>query len=172
MKTTLASLAVLAGVLCVGAASAQPAPMDMPGAAPSSPPALSGKLGRGRFARMDKDGDGKVTREEFIAFSDRMFDRIDANHTGQITKADLDAFQAKQEAVEAGRMMRAKGGGAGAEHEDKRLDKLSERLAGGGALTRQQWEAISARRFDRMDAAHQGYLTPDAFQKANPAPGA
>lgn len=47
-----------------------------------------------RFTRMDKDGDGVVSKEEFEACQKRkqnkhrMFDRIDANHDGQLTEQE------------------------------------------------------------------------------------
>jgi len=50
------------------------------------------------FARMDKDNDGKVTKEEFTG-KDQMFDRLDANGDGAIDKD------------EAGKMRRRPGGG-------------------------------------------------------------
>ena len=170
-KTLL--LAAAAGLFTAGAALAQlgPTPQMAPQAvpmagdpsamAPGAPPAAGfdkGGHGRGRFAQMDANGDGKVTQQEFVAFQDRMFDRVDVNHKGQIAKADVDAFMAQRQAEEAGRMTRGhggRGGGAG--------EKISDRLADGGVLTRAQWEGMSARRFARMDAAHLGYLTPDTL---------
>jgi len=163
--TKTAILAAAAALLLAGAAQAQPAsapgdPAAMTG--PTAQGAATGGHAHGRFAMMDADGDGKVTLAEFVAFSDKVFDRIDVAHKGQITKADVDAAIAQQEAAEAGRMTRGRGGRGGG-GEEGQLQKLSARLADGGALTRDQWETLSAERFAGMDTAHLGYLTADSF---------
>jgi Ca2+-binding EF-hand superfamily protein len=49
---------------------------------PIPPPGGSKHDGMGR--RMDPNGDGSVTREEFEARALKRFDRIDANHDGVI----------------------------------------------------------------------------------------
>lgn len=41
-----------------------------------------------RLARMDKDGDGKITREEFPG-PGRLFDRLDADRDGTISREEL-----------------------------------------------------------------------------------
>ncbi|MDE2620909.1 MAG: EF-hand domain-containing protein [Sphingomonadales bacterium] len=67
----------------------------------------------GGMARMmDSNGDGNVSRDEFVGGSLRRFDMIDADHDGQLTKAER---QAAMEAMRA-RMeerMRAMMGGNG-----------------------------------------------------------
>jgi len=164
--TKTAILAAAAALLLAGAAQAQPAsapgdPAAMTG--PTAQGAATGGHAHGRFAMMDADGDGKVTLAEFVAFSDKVFDRIDVAHKGQITKADVDAAIAQQEAAEAGRMTRGRGGRGGGGGEEGQLQKLSDRLADGAVLTRDQWDTLSAERFAGMDTAHLGYLTADSF---------
>lgn len=51
-----------------------------------------GKCGMGR---MDADGDGKVTREEFMQGHAAMFDKIDQNGDGVIDQAEREAHMAK-----------------------------------------------------------------------------
>ena len=41
------------------------------------------------FARMDKNGDGKLTQDEFDSRHDRMFDHMDKNKDGVITKDEV-----------------------------------------------------------------------------------
>ncbi len=46
----------------------------------------------GMMAHMaDANGDGKISRDEFVAAALHRFDRADANHDGQLTKAERDA---------------------------------------------------------------------------------
>ena len=51
-----------------------------------SGPALAEDMGQagGKKAYMDADGDGVVTRQEFIEGHEKMFDRLDANGDGVI----------------------------------------------------------------------------------------
>ena len=70
--------------------------------------------GAGRMARMmDANGDGKVSKDEFVAGTLRRFDMMDADHDGKLTRAE------RQEAIEQMRArmeaMRALGGGGGAD---------------------------------------------------------
>ncbi|WP_162916361.1 EF-hand domain-containing protein [Cohaesibacter haloalkalitolerans] len=47
------------------------------------------------FQRFDRDGDGKVTLEEFSAPATAQFDRLDANNDGKIDNTDRQARQAQ-----------------------------------------------------------------------------
>ena len=57
----------------------------------------AGKSGEGKcgMARMDADGDGKVTREEFMKGHEAMFDKIDQNGDGVIDQAEREAHMEK-----------------------------------------------------------------------------
>jgi hypothetical protein len=59
------------------------------------------------MTRIDTDGDGKLSKSEFTATALRRFDDADANHDGQLTKAERDA------AREAMRARRRDHGGGG-----------------------------------------------------------
>jgi hypothetical protein len=52
------------------------------------------------LARDDKDKDGKVSREEFSG-PKQLFDRLDANHDGSLTREEHEAFIAKVEGARA-----------------------------------------------------------------------
>jgi len=56
-----------------------------------------GKGGEGRcgMARMDADGDGKVTKEEFMQGHEVMFEKIDQNGDGVIDAAEREAHMNK-----------------------------------------------------------------------------
>jgi hypothetical protein len=50
--------------------------------------------GRG-LRRADANGDGVVTKDEYMAMQRSRFDMMDADHDGQLTKAERDAFRAQ-----------------------------------------------------------------------------
>lgn len=73
---------------------------------------IAGGMAGGMARMMDSNGDGKVSRDEFVGGTLRRFDMVDADHDGQLTKAER---QAAMEAMRA-RMeerMRAMMGGNG-----------------------------------------------------------
>jgi Ca2+-binding EF-hand superfamily protein len=58
-----------------------------------------------RFAAADKNGDGRLTKEEAQAgmpFVYKHFDEIDKNKSGSITLADIAAFAREQRAARKG----------------------------------------------------------------------
>ncbi|WP_242095792.1 MULTISPECIES: EF-hand domain-containing protein [unclassified Sphingomonas] len=76
-----------------------------------------------RFDRYDKDRDGKVTREEYLAARRKAFAKLDANHDGQLS---FDEWAVKAE---------AKFAGADADHS--------------GAMTPAEFAATAAKRSNR-----------------------
>ena len=118
----------------------------------------------------DPGGD-QISLQQFLARRDKIFDRIDANHDGQITSEEVAAFQAQLDNARAGAMIRsgrdrpADGGG-----QIERLAKLTTN----GPLTRAQWDAMMTRRFQRLDTAGTGYTTREQLRggarTAAPAP--
>jgi hypothetical protein len=72
--------------------------------------------GRGGMGRMmDANGDGKVTKDEFVTATLRRFDRMDADHDGQLTKAERQAAFAAMRARMEERMRAAAEGQMGAQ---------------------------------------------------------
>jgi Ca2+-binding EF-hand superfamily protein len=49
----------------------------------------AGMMGRGFFRMIDEDRDGKITKAEAVAASDKLFTRMDVNKDNQITIDDL-----------------------------------------------------------------------------------
>lgn len=43
---------------------------------------------------MDKDGDGRISRDEFVNSPSLLFGRADTNHDGQVDSAELASFKA------------------------------------------------------------------------------
>ena len=70
-----------------------------------------GKCGEGKcgMQRMDADGDGKVTRDEFMQGHEEMFTVIDANGDGVI---DVEEAAAHRAGRKPGCLMKNKGGAA------------------------------------------------------------
>lgn len=138
--STLAATAVLAAAAAASAA------------AQTQPPARRG-------------GDASVTLQQFLVERDRLFDRIDANHDGQITSDEVAAFGAQLETARAGAMIRS-----GRERPDggrqlKRLTALTEK----GPLTRARWEAMMTQRFQRLDTAGTGSISRAQLRGGEPA---
>ena len=57
-----------------------------------------GKGGEGKcgMARMDADGDGKVTKDEFMQGHEAMFEKIDQNSDGVIDQTEREAHMKKK----------------------------------------------------------------------------
>ena len=86
----LAAAATLGAVAAVGAAIAQPGHGAHGGA--GGPPMMM--MMHEHLAGLDKDGDGFITRDEFLAHPSDMFARLDTDHDGRISKIELAAMAA------------------------------------------------------------------------------
>ena len=96
MKNSLTLALVLACISTVAfaqtptpATATVQAPTAMPMPAPVDP--MKKHMDR-MFDEMDANHDGVITREESIAFSNKKFDERDTNHDGKVTRAEWDAF--------------------------------------------------------------------------------
>ena len=95
-------------------------PAELAAARPARPggearrPGRDGPRGGGMMRIMDANGDGKVSRDEFITGSLRRFDMMDADHDGQLTKAERQAaMEAMRARMEERMRERIQGGGDG-----------------------------------------------------------
>jgi Ca2+-binding EF-hand superfamily protein len=113
--------------------------------------AASGQAGR--FAAMDKDGDGKVSRQEFQGPAP-MFDRVDADKDGFITKAEVAAFRP------------GPGTPAQLAQRIKSMDKN-----GDGKTTREEFTGFGPN-FERADTNKDGVVDADELKRleSSPAP--
>ncbi len=105
-----------------------------------------------RLAAFDKDGDGKITRDEYQGNA-QLFDRLDKNGDGSIGRDELPKLPAtpkKGQARPAGAMA-------------DRLKAMD--TDGDGKLTRDEYQG-NAQLFDRLDQDSDGSLTGDELRSA------
>ncbi|MGE0583358.1 MAG: EF-hand domain-containing protein [Steroidobacteraceae bacterium] len=141
MKPTLLALALAAAPLAAHA--------DGPKMDPGRPMENDASLIR----HFDRDGDGRVSRQESIDAAvdraNRRFEQLDANKDGYLTQDEMNA---------ARKTMRERVKERAGEHW-KAADK-----DGDGAISRSEAEAgmpMLARRFDQLDANKDGKITRD-----------
>ena len=101
-------------------------------------------------ARMDTNGDAKVTLSEFKTARLSMMMRADANKDGKLTKAELEAGMAAMRQGGGG----GQGGGRGGGMMFAMMDANND-----GFLTRPEIEKMVERRFGRIDVKGDGSLS-------------
>jgi hypothetical protein len=120
------------------------------GASIISAPALAQVPGGG-FMQSDQ------TRQQAQQMADMMFQQLDANHDGVVTRAEADQAAAQFAAAHGGEGGR--GGG--------RVQRMIERVFGTAqSVTLQQFEAQTLARFDAQDLNHDGTVTSAERQQA------
>lgn len=159
----LAATLSLIAPLCSHAQTATepaPAPPAAPqAAAPDAPPPAMApgekpqRLPRDKFAQLDTNHDGAISREEAAAapMLSGKFDEIDTDHDGRVMPAELKAYAKTHRGG-------AKAGGI--------FSKMDSN--GDGVVTREEVAANPklARRFDAADADHDGRVTPEEAKAA------
>jgi hypothetical protein len=97
-----------------------------------------------------------MTRQQAQQRADRLFQRLDANHDGVLTR---------QEAEQAALQMGGQGGqgGRGGRFAARMVERL---FAAGDSVTQAQFDAQALARFDRQDLNHDGVVTADERQQA------
>lgn len=148
MRKTVLTLMLAAGAI-TSAASAQTNPVPAP-----RPP-----------MRQDANRDGVATRAEAIAQADARFAQMDTDHDGRVTGGEMRAYRAAvhDRMIASGRDVPVPPPGG------RKHDGMGRRMDpnGDGSVTREEFEARALKRFDRMDANHEG--TIDATERANAA---
>ena len=104
-----------------------------------------------RFAELDTDADGSVTREEFIASRGKMFEKRDRNSDGYLDKADVGKRAARRGGERIEQML---------EHLDVDKD---------GRVSRNEFVNEDAPLFTRADQDSNGVLDAAEIEKAKAA---
>lgn len=104
-----------------------------------------------RFAQMDTDADGSITRAEFIASRGVMFDKRDRNSDGYLDKADM------------GKRAARRGG--------ERIEQMLEHLDADkdGKVSRDEFVSAETPLFTRADQDANGILDAAEIEKAKAA---
>jgi hypothetical protein len=106
--------------------------------------------------KIDTDGDGTVSREEWIAFQDKVYGMLDKNKDGNV---DAKEFMSNKKEMASF----ATGGFAKGLQTMDMMHKIDAN--GDGMVTHDEFIAYQNKVFDAMDASsgHKGKLGPDAF---------
>jgi Ca2+-binding EF-hand superfamily protein len=117
--------------------------------------------GHGRlFEKMDANKDGKVTKAEADTARNAWFAKVDTNKDGFITKAEADKFRADRRG--------AKGKKADGKHRGKHRGHMFERLDTNkdGKISKAEASAKAARMFTMLDTNKDGVITRAEAQNA------
>lgn len=165
-KLTLSLIVGAASLATAGVAAAQHAPA--PKTHEMTRAAVQQRADR-MFDRLDANHDGKVDQADRAVREKTRFDRMDADHNGQLSYAEFTASHGPRDRQHAGQPggqrghRMAMGGFRG--HGGFGMMRSGE---GGkvASMTKADFEAAMLQRFDRLDADHDGTVTPDEAKAA------
>lgn len=172
MRKFVLFLALGASGFAGAASSAQTAPQPTAPAPRPMPPH------GGPMMRADADGDGKVSRAEFIAQADGRFLQMDTDKDGTVSRSEMKAFR------QAMHDRRIADGARGdmpppRPHDGKRPKPPKDHGEHGPdgefkdkpPITRQAFTDRAAKRFDRIDANRDGVIDQTEIAAARPMRG-
>lgn len=108
--------------------------------------------GMHRLDRADANNDGAITRDEFLAGPTEMFARLDANNDGVISAAERPQ-----------RPERGERGDRAERRERPNFDANNDRQ-----ISRQEFAAMGAQMFERLDANNDGRVTAEEAAAGRP----
>lgn len=136
------TLVALAAILSAGA-SLSLAGLTLAG------PALAGEPLNGGLARIDKDGDGKVSPAEWTTERAGLFKKLDADRDGKLTLDEITQFYLKAAPADDPKTQ-------------KRIDSVTAADADGdGKVTLAEITALADREFKARDKDGDGFITGD-----------
>jgi Ca2+-binding EF-hand superfamily protein len=139
--------------LATGMAFAQPAPPPPAGVAQGTAPAPLPPRARdgGRLMHVQVMSDHAMTREEVAAHVRKVFERLDTNHDGYVTREEANAFLGRMEG------MRQRMGGM-REHMEGMRFNVENRVEGHGGPIGDRGAL-----FEKLDANHDGVISRQEF---------
>ena len=108
--------------------------------------------------RLDKAGNGYVTKDEYLAAAQNRFARLDSNGDGKLTPDELASLHDKHGGKHG------KAGGADAAFGQKRFDKLDTNHD--GVVSKDEFLAAAAAKFAQFDTAGNGKVTAAEIEAA------
>jgi len=147
MTKALFIAAAAVAALSTQASAQQPMP------APAQPQAAPQGNLRGNWLQADQ------TRQQAQQRADMLFQRLDSNRDGIVTRAEADQAAAQFGGGQGGK-------GRGGHFAARMMERL---FAQGDSVTLAQFEAQALARFDRQDVNHDGTVTADERQQARAA---
>jgi hypothetical protein len=121
--------------------------------APAPAPAQPQANLRGNWLQAD------TTRSQAQQRADMMFQKLDANHDGVVTRQEAEQAAAQMGAGQGGQ-------GSGNRYAARMVDRL---FSQGDSVTQAQFDAQALARFDREDLNHDGVVTADERQQGRAA---
>jgi Ca2+-binding EF-hand superfamily protein len=118
-----------------------------------------GQGGLAMLTRADANHDGAITRDEFLARPERMFERLDQDHDGTISAAELQQIRADGQARREQFHERRQQGESNGDHMDANGD---------AAISCSEYDARGASMFQRLDTNNDGRITQAEAEAARP----
>jgi hypothetical protein len=104
--------------------------------------------------KIDTDGDGKISRAEWLAYQEKVFTALDKDHTGQIDEKEFLDPSSEMATF-------ATGGYARGLQTKTMMHKID--TDGDGKVSHDEFIAYQAKIFDMMDTAHKDSIGPQEF---------